>query len=97
MDSYSLARKRTESASVLLPEGSKPVLVLNLANPVNPGGGVRNGAKAQEEDLCRKSSLLISLESDNARPYYAYNRTLNTYMGCNGMWKLSALPNARCH
>ena len=58
IDSYSLARKRTKEAADYLPEGAKPVLVLNLANPVNPGGGVRNGAKAQEEDLCRKSSLL---------------------------------------
>ena len=45
---------------------SKPILVLNLANPVNPGGGVRRGSKAQEEDLCRKSSLLLSLESSAA-------------------------------
>ena len=37
---------------------SKPVLVLNFANPVNIGGGVNKGAKTQEEDLCRRSSLL---------------------------------------
>ena len=60
-DSLSLARKRTEQFSYeLKKEGAKPILVLNLANPVNPGGGVRRGANAQEEDLCRKSSLLIS-------------------------------------
>lgn len=34
------------------------ILVLNFANPFHPGGGVRRGAKAQEEDLCRKSTLL---------------------------------------
>ena len=84
-DSFSLARKRFS----LLPEQdrkkSKPILVLNLANPVNPGGGVRKGAKAQEEDLCRKSSLLISLESRNALPYYEYNRSLNTYLGSDAV------------
>lgn len=64
-------------------EGS--VLVLNFANPVNPGGGVRNGARAQEEDLCRKSSLLLSLESEGARPYYEYNRRLNTLLGSDAI------------
>ena len=67
-DSFSLARKRTEQFSYdLKRKGAKPILVLNLANPVNPGGGVRRGAKAQEEDLCRKSSLLVSLESAKAK------------------------------
>ena len=46
------------------------VLVINFANPYNPGGGVKRGAKAQEEDLCRKSTLLVSLESKGAKPYY---------------------------
>lgn len=86
MDSFSLARKRSEQLSYDLgEEGTKPILVLNLANPVNPGGGVRRGAKAQEEDLCRKSSLLLSLESRNALPYYEYNRSLNTYMGSDAI------------
>ena len=86
MDSFSLARKRREQLSYdLKKEGAKPILVLNLANPIHPGGGVRNGAQAQEEDLCRKSSLLLSLESRNARPYYEYNRSLDTYMGSDAI------------
>ena len=85
-DSFTLARKRTEQFSYdLKQKGSKPILVLNLANPVNPGGGVRRGAKAQEEDLCRKSSLLVSLESMKARTYYDYNRSLNTCMGSDAV------------
>ena len=85
-DSFSLARKRRERFSYdLNKDGAKPILVLNLANPVNPGGGVRRGAKAQEEDLCRKSSLLLSLEGQNARRYYEYNRSLHTYMGSDAI------------
>ena len=85
-DSFTLARKRTEEFSYDLEEAdAKPVLVLNLANPVHPGGGVRKGSKAQEEDLCRKSSLLVSLESRNALPYYEYNRSLYTYMGSDAV------------
>lgn len=55
-------------------EDSKSILVLNFANPVHPGGGVTRGARAQEEDLCRKSTLYISLLSDEARRMYDYNQ-----------------------
>ncbi len=90
MDSFSLARKRQAelSGEGELKNGlqqAKTVLVLNLANPVHPGGGVRRGAKAQEEDLCRKSSLLLSLEGREAAPYYEYNNSLHTFMGSNAV------------
>ncbi len=86
MDSFSLARKRYKDCSYMFTgKDAKEILVLNLANPVNPGGGVRRGAKAQEEDLCRKSSLLLSLESTDASKYYNYNRSLHTYMGSNAI------------
>lgn len=83
-DSFTLARERMR-ATHLLSDDDKGVLVLNLANSVNPGGGVRHGARAQEEDLCRKSSLLLSLESRTACKYYDYNRSLNTYMGSDAI------------
>ncbi len=84
IDSFAMARKRLED-TYLLAKDDSGILVLNLANPVHPGGGVRNGARAQEEDLCRKSSLLLSLESKEAHRYYDYNRNLNTYMGSDAL------------
>lgn len=65
----------------LINTGKSGVLALNNASPVNPGGGVRKGARAQEEDLCRKSTLLMSLESEDAFEYYDYNRGLNNFNG----------------
>lgn len=84
IDSFSLARERVKY-KYLYEKDIPKILVLNMANPVHPGGGVRNGARAQEEDLCRCSSLLISLESKEARRYYNYNRSLNTYMGSDAL------------
>ena len=49
MDSFSLARKRKEDTAFLLQKDAKPVLVLNLANPVNPGGGVRQGSAGEPD------------------------------------------------
>ena len=84
-DSFTLAHRQRSDFPHIREKGTLPVLVLNLANPVNPGGGVRRGTKAQEEDLCRRSSLLLSLESEAAREYYEYNRSLETYMGSDAI------------
>ena len=50
-------------------------LVMNFANAHNPGGGFRHGANAQEEALCRCSTLYESITSKEASEMYKYNNT----------------------
>ncbi len=50
-------------------------LVMNFANAHNPGGGFRIGANAQEEALCRCSTLYASITSKKAAEMYRYNNT----------------------
>ena len=47
----------------LVKNGSKP-LALNFANGIHPGGGFLDGARAQEETLCRSSALYETLVDD---------------------------------
>ena len=51
---------------------SGPLVLLNFASARNPGGGFLNGAKAQEEDLCRCSALYPTLLRHPT--YYNSNR-----------------------
>ena len=53
IDTFELARKLKEN-----------VMVLNLASHINAGGGVENGAIAQEEDLFRKSNYFQTLNQN---------------------------------
>lgn len=54
-------------------ENEKPVLVLNFANPHRPGGGIRSRPGTQEEHLCIKTTVLCSLETEEAWPFYQTN------------------------
>ena len=84
-DSFQAACQLYDGNFYDMDDDKERILVLNFANPIHPGGGVRRGAKAQEEDLCRQSTLLASLESECARPYYEANRRKKDYMGSDAM------------
>lgn len=45
-------------------------LVLNMASDVKAGGGVRSGSSAQEEDIARRSDLVLTLDQPG---YYPLN------------------------
>ena len=70
-----VSKKRTfEAASAYVGKGDK-VCVLNFASASNPGGGVENGAGAQEECLCRVSTLYFTLDTDeNWKRFYTPHR-----------------------
>ncbi|MCR5121928.1 MAG: TIGR02452 family protein [Ruminococcus sp.] len=50
-------------------------LVMNFANAHVAGGGFKLGANAQEEALCRCSTLYASISSSKAAEMYRYNNT----------------------
>lgn len=53
----------------------KKIAVLNFAASQHPGGGVERGSHAQEESLCRSSTLYPSLKTMKAHDgFYSYHR-----------------------
>ena len=70
-------RKRSFEAALFV-QSKNPELriaVHNFASASNPGGGVQHGSRAQEEALCRCSTLYPVLNTkENFRRYYKVNR-----------------------
>ena len=54
------------------------IAVMNFANAFYPGGGVVKGASAQEECLCRTSTLYPLLYRNTLREFYDYHKRKNT-------------------
>ena len=69
------SERSLEAAKRLLEDGEGRVAVLNFANCSTPGGGVFGGSGAQEESLCRCSTLYPLIEQERFRHlYYEPNR-----------------------
>ncbi len=56
--------KRSLEAAESYAKQGKKVCVLNFASATNPGGGVVNGSSAQEECICRCTTLYPCLNND---------------------------------
>ena len=56
--------KRSLEAAEFYAKQGKKVCVLNFASATNPGGGVVNGSSAQEECICRCTTLYPCLNND---------------------------------
>ena len=72
-----ITKDKTFEAAVKLHKEfpDKKIAVLNFASATNPGGGVKTGSSAQEESLCRCSTLFPTIDRKWLwQKYYDVNR-----------------------
>lgn len=80
-----ISKKRTFEACEEYVKNGEKVCALNFANSVHAGGGVVHGARAQEECLCRCSTLYDSLISEKMKnefyePHYSLDDIDGNYL-----------------
>ena len=68
----------TDADSFTVAQNLDNCLVMNFANAYNPGGGFLEGYNAQEECLCRESTLYKSIGSAKAAAMYKHNKRLHS-------------------
>lgn len=77
MQEVRVTRHKTFEAAIALHREfpDKKIAVLNFASATRPGGGVKTGSRAQEESLCRCSTLYSTLDRRWLwQNYYDVNR-----------------------
>lgn len=82
-----VAQDTITCAKSMIDEGLEKVVILNFANEDEMGGGYTRGANAQEEDICRVSTLYTYLNTTMGSLFY-------TFRGCDKSipFEISGIP-----